>query len=74
MGRRTKGLTMHRVEFVRVQRVQNVEEALNEFKRTRLVRRKVGGRTEWEGILVAGQVNCDCAPHCISVGPEGAER
>ena len=74
MGRRTKGLTMHRVEFVRVQRAQNVEETLNEFKRTRLVRRKVGGRTEWEGRRVAGQVNCDCAPRCISVGPEGAER
>ena len=32
MGRRTKGLTMHRVEFVRVQRDQNVEGTLNEFE------------------------------------------
>ena len=48
-SRRTKGLTMHNIVFVRVQRVQNVEETLNEFKPTRLVSRKVGGRTEWEG-------------------------
>ena len=40
IGRRTKGLTMHSIVFVRVQRVQNVEETLNEFKRTRLVSRK----------------------------------
>ena len=49
MGRRTKGLTMHRVLFVRVHMFQNVEETLNEFRRTRLVNRKVGGCTEWEG-------------------------
>ena len=69
-------MTVYAVVFARLQRVQNVEETLNEFKRTRLVRRKVGGRTEWEweGIPVAGQVNCDCAPRCISVGPERAER
>ena len=72
-GSRTKGLTMHRVEFVRVQKVQNIEETLNEFKRTHLVRRKVGGCTEWEGMPVAGQVNCDCAPCCISMHPEAAE-
>ena len=74
MSRRTKGLTMHRVEFVRVQMVQNVEETLNEFKQTRLVSRKVGRLREWEGTWVAGQRDCDCAPHCICEGPESAER
>ena len=66
-------MTVYAVVFARLQRVQNVEETLNEFKRTRLVRRKVGGRTEWEGIPVAGQVNCDCAPRCICEGPEGPD-
>ena len=47
-GRRTSGLTMHSVVIARVQRVQNIEETLNEFKRTHLVSRKVGRRTEWE--------------------------
>jgi hypothetical protein len=37
---------MHPVVFARVQRIQNVEETLNEFKRTRLVSRKVGGHRE----------------------------
>ena len=37
MGRRKKGLTMHRVLFVRVQKFQNIEETLNEFRQTRLV-------------------------------------
>ena len=41
-------MTVHAVEFVRVQRVQKVEETLNEFKRTCLVSRKEGGRTKWE--------------------------
>ena len=48
-SRRTKGLTMHRVVCVRFQRVQKVEETINEFRRTRLVRRKVGRCMEWEG-------------------------
>ena len=73
MGRRTKGLTMHSIVFVRVQRVQNVEETLNEFKRTRLVSRKVGGRMEWEGRRLGGQVDCDCAPRCICEGLEGSD-
>ena len=73
IGRRTKGLTMHSIVFVRVQRVQNVKETLNEFKRTRLVSRKVGRRTEWEGRWVGGQVDCDCAPRCICDGPEGSD-
>jgi len=47
MCRRTRGLTVHSVVFVRVQRVQNVEETLNKFKRTCLVSRKVDGHTEW---------------------------
>ena len=64
---------MHSIVFVRVQRVQNVEETLNEFKRTRLVSRKVGGRTEWEGRQVGGQVDCDCVPRCICDGPEGSD-
>ena len=72
-SRRTKGLTMHSIVFVRVQRVQNVEETLNEFKQTRLVSRKVGGRTEWEGRQVGVQVDCDCAPRCICGGPEGSD-
>ena len=67
-------MTVRRVAFVRVQRVQRLEETLNEFKRTRLPRRKVGGRMEWEVRPVGGQVNCECEPRCISVGPEGSEH
>ena len=73
MGRGRVRLTAHAVVFGRVQRVQKVEETLNEFKRTRLVRRKVGGRTEWEGRRVGGQVDCDCVPRCICGGPEGSD-
>ena len=64
---------MHRVLFVRVHRFQNVEETLNEFRRTRLVNRKVGGRTEWEGGWVGGQADCHCVPRCICEGPEGSD-
>ena len=66
-------MTVYAVVFARLQRVQNVEETLNEFKRTRLVSRKVGGRTEWEISWVGGQVNCDSAVRCICEGPEGPD-
>ena len=39
-------MTVRRVAFARVQRVQNVEEIVNEFKPTRSVSRMVGGRME----------------------------
>ena len=52
-------VTAHAVVCGRVQRVQKVEETLNEFKRTRLVSRNVGRRREWEGRRVGGQVDCD---------------
>ena len=64
---------MQSVVFARVQRVENVEETLKEFKRTRLVSRKVGGRKEWEGRPVEGQVDCDCAPRGVCKGLEGSE-
>ena len=64
---------MCHVAFARVQRVQTVEETLNEFKRTRLVSRKVGGRREWKERRVGRQVDCDCAPRCVCEGPEGSE-
>ena len=67
-------MTVHDVAFVSVQRVQRFKETLNEFKQTRLPRRKVGGRTEWEVRPIGGQVNCDCEPRCISMGPEGSEH
>ena len=66
-------MTVRRVAFPWVQSVQNAEETLNEFKPTRLVSRKVGGRTEWEISWVGGQVNCDCAARCICEGPEGPD-
>ena len=36
-------MTVYAIVFARLQRVHNVEETLNKFKRTRLVSRKVGG-------------------------------
>ena len=47
-------MTVDAFVFVGVQRVQNVQETLKEFKRTDLVSRKVGGRTQWEGRRVGG--------------------
>jgi hypothetical protein len=70
-GRRTG--TVPNVVFARIQRVQKVEEMLNEFKRTRLVSRKVGGRTEWKVRRVESEWDCDCARCCVWEGPEGSE-
>ena len=64
---------MHTVVFARVQRVQRVEETLNEFKRTRLVGRRMGGCMEWEIRWVGGEWDCDCAHCCVWEGPEGSE-
>ena len=64
---------MHTVVFARVQRVQRVEETLNEFKRTRLVGRRMGGHMEWEIRWVGGEWDCDCACRCVWEGPEGSE-
>ena len=66
-------MTVHRVVFVRVQRVQTVEETLNEFKRTRLVSGRMGGRTKWEIRWVEGEWDCDCARRCVCKGPDGSE-
>ena len=66
-------MTVRRVAFARVQRVQTVEETLNEFKRTRLVSRKVGGRTEWEISCIGGQVDYDCVRRCVFQAPKGSE-
>ena len=52
-------MTVHAVVCGKVQRVQKVEETLNEFKRTCLVSRNVGRCREWEGRRVGGQVDCD---------------
>ena len=74
-GQKESGsLTVHAAVFARVQRVQKVEETLNEFKRTRLVSRNVGRPREWEGTWVGGQRDCDCALRCIGEGPEGSKR
>ena len=67
-------MTVRRVAFARVQRVQTVEETLNEFKRTRLVSRKAGGRTEWEISCLGGQVDYDCVRRCVCQAPKGSER
>ena len=48
-------MTVYAVVFARLQRVQNVEETLNEFKRTRLVSGNVGRPREWAGTWVGGQ-------------------
>ena len=61
-------MTVHAVVFARVQRVQKVEETLNEFKRTRLVGRRMAGRTEWEIRRVEGEWDCDCARCCVRQG------
>ena len=62
-------MTVRRVAFPWVQRVQNTEETLNKFKPTRLVSWKVGGRTEWEISWVGGQVDYDCVRHCVCQAP-----
>ena len=67
-------MTVHAVVFARLQRVQNVEETLNEFKRARLVSRKVGGRREWEIRWVEGEWDCDCARRYVFKAPESSER
>jgi len=59
--------------FARIQRVQKVEETLNEFKQICLVNRKMGGHTEWEGRWVGGQVDWDCVQHCVCKSPDGSE-
>ena len=64
-------MTVHAVVFARVQMVQKVEETLNEFKRTRLVGRRMAGRTEWEIRRVGGEWDCDCARRCVCKDPEG---
>jgi hypothetical protein len=48
-----------KVAFAKVQMVQKVEEILNEFKRTRLVSRDMGGRMEREVRWVGGEWECD---------------
>ena len=63
-------MTVRRVVFARVQRVQKVEGTLNKFQKTHLVSKNVGGCKEWEGRRVGGQVDCDHAPCCICEGPE----
>ena len=63
------------VVFARVQRVQKVEETLNEFRRTHLVSRNMGGLREWEGTWVASEdKGTDCAQHCVCEGPESPEH
>ena len=67
-------MTERRVAFAMVQRVQKVEETLKEFKRTRLVGRRMGGRTKWEIRWAEGEWECDCARRCVCKGPEGSEN
>jgi len=73
MGRRTRGLTVHSVVFARVQRVQNIEETLNKFKRTHLVSRKVGGHMEWQGSWIGGELEGEWVQRCVDGGPDGSE-
>ena len=67
-------MTERRVAFATVQRVQKVEETLKEFKRTRLVGGRMGGRTKWEIRWAEGEGECDCACRYVCKGPEGSER
>jgi len=64
---------VHTVVFARAQKAQKVEETLNELKRTCLVSRKMGRCTGWGGRWVGGQVDWDCAPHCVCKSPDGSE-
>jgi hypothetical protein len=73
MSRRTRGLTVHSVVLARVQRVQNVEETLKEFKRTRLVSRKVGGRTKWRGSWIGGELEGEWGQPCVDEGSDSSE-
>ena len=66
-------MTECRVAFARVQRVQKVEETLNEFKRTHLVSKRMGGHTKWEIRWAEGEWECDCAHRCVCEGSEGSE-
>jgi hypothetical protein len=56
-------VTAHAVVFGRVQRIQKVEQTLNEFKRTRLVSGRMGGHTEWEIRWVESEWDCDQPVH-----------
>ena len=72
-GQKESGsVTVHATVFGRVQRVQKVEETLNEFKRTHVVGRRMAGRTEWEIRRVEGEWDCDCTSRCVWEGPEGS--
>jgi len=59
--------------FARAQKAWKVEETLNEFKRTHLVSRKMGGCMGWGGRWVGGQVDWDCALCCVCESPDGSE-
>jgi len=65
--------TVPSIVFARIQKVQKVEETLNEFKRIHLVNRKMGRCMEWEGRQVGGQVDWDCAQCCVCKSPDGSE-
>ena len=66
-------MTVRRVAFATVQRVQTVEETPNEFKRTRLVSERMGGCMKWEIRWAEGEWECDCTRCCVCEGPEGSE-
>ena len=64
---------MPKVVFARIRRLQKVDETLNEFKRTRLVSRAVGGRTERGVRWVGGEWDGYCSCRCVCKDPEGLE-
>ena len=48
-------MTVHRIAFAKVRRVQTVEETLNKFKGICLVSGRMDGCTKWEIRWVEGE-------------------
>ena len=64
-------MSVHGVMLTTDQMAQKVEETLNEFKRTRLVSRKMGKHAEWRGSQVGGELEGEWVQHCVNDGSDG---
>jgi hypothetical protein len=60
--------------LMRAQTAQKVVAALNEFKRTRLVGTQVGGRTEWRGSRIGGELEGEWVQRCVDDHTGGSEN